>query len=122
MSKEEAIAELTEIQKTINAGNFQEMAQVCGGAFSPWRVLLSDPVHPALALSLSLSVSSLKLPPMVTQARSDCGSFAQGGDLGTFGRGDMMAPFENATYGLGVGEISGIVETDSGVHLIMRYA
>jgi len=27
-----------------------------------------------------------------------------------------MAPFENATYGLGVGEILGIVETDSGVH------
>ena len=54
--------------------------------------------------------------------RSDCGSFANGGDLGTFGKGDMMAPFEDATYALSIGEISGIVETDSGVHLIMRYA
>jgi parvulin-like peptidyl-prolyl isomerase len=54
--------------------------------------------------------------------RSDCGSFASGGDLGTFGRGDMMAPFEDATYALDIGEISDIVDTDSGVHLIMRYA
>jgi NIMA-interacting peptidyl-prolyl cis-trans isomerase 1 len=34
----------------------------------------------------------------------------------------MQAPFEEATYALEVGEISGIVDTDSGVHLIMRYA
>ena len=58
----------------------------------------------------------------MAQVRSDCGSFANGGDLGTFGKGDMMAPFEDATYALSIGEISGIVETDSGVHLIMRYA
>eukprot|EP00613_Pedinella_sp_CCMP2098_P005999 CAMPEP_0171612016 /NCGR_PEP_ID=MMETSP0990-20121206/10960_1 /TAXON_ID=483369 /ORGANISM="non described non described, Strain CCMP2098" /LENGTH=82 /DNA_ID=CAMNT_0012175669 /DNA_START=95 /DNA_END=343 /DNA_ORIENTATION=- len=58
----------------------------------------------------------------MAQNRSDCGSFKNGGDLGTFGHGDMMAPFEEATFALEVGGISGIVETDSGVHLIMRYA
>jgi parvulin-like peptidyl-prolyl isomerase len=54
--------------------------------------------------------------------RSDCGSFKAGGDLGEFGRGDMMKPFEDASYALKVGEMSGIVETDSGSHLIKRTA
>jgi len=32
----------------------------------------------------------------------------------------MQAPFERATYALRIGELSGIVETDSGVHIILR--
>jgi NIMA-interacting peptidyl-prolyl cis-trans isomerase 1 len=32
----------------------------------------------------------------------------------------MQKPFEDATFALGVGEISGIVDTQSGVHLILR--
>jgi parvulin-like peptidyl-prolyl isomerase len=56
------------------------------------------------------------------QQRSDCGSFREGGDLGMFGRGAMQKPFEDATYALKVGELSGIVDTDSGVHIILRTA
>jgi len=51
---------------------------------------------------------------------SDCSSAQKGGDLGVFGRGQMQAPFEKAAYQLKVGELSGIVETDSGVHIIQR--
>ena len=54
--------------------------------------------------------------------RSDCGSYRDGGDLGMFGRGAMQKPFEDATYALQVGEMSGIVDTDSGVHIILRTA
>jgi len=41
---------------------------------------------------------------------------------GTFGRKQMQKPFEDATYTLKVGELSEIVDTDSGVHTILRTA
>lgn len=79
-------------------------------------------------------------------------SGTRGGDLGPFGRGMMQKPFEDAAYvllslslllfatppsrraltahlfsrscsfGLRVGELSGVVDTDSGVHIILRTA
>ncbi|PNW72347.1 hypothetical protein CHLRE_16g671900v5 [Chlamydomonas reinhardtii] len=51
---------------------------------------------------------------------SHCSSAKRGGDLGEFGRGEMQKPFEDATYALKVGELSGPVFSDSGVHLILR--
>ncbi|KAI9341008.1 hypothetical protein DFJ73DRAFT_844059 [Zopfochytrium polystomum] len=53
---------------------------------------------------------------------SDCSSAKSGGDLGLFRRGAMQKPFEDATFALKVGEMSGPVETDSGLHLILRTA
>lgn len=53
---------------------------------------------------------------------SDCSSAKRGGDLGPFSRGQMQKPFEDATFGLEVGKMSGPVWTDSGVHLILRTA
>ncbi|KAI0714593.1 rotamase-domain-containing protein [Earliella scabrosa] len=53
---------------------------------------------------------------------SDCNSHNNGGDLGMFKPGQMQKPFEDATYSLKVGEISDVISTDSGVHLILRTA
>ncbi|KAG0416051.1 hypothetical protein HPB47_006762 [Ixodes persulcatus] len=53
---------------------------------------------------------------------SDCSSAKNKGDLGTFGRGAMQKPFEEAAFALNVGELSEPVFTDSGVHLILRTA
>ena len=58
----------------------------------------------------------------VARVESDCTSAAQGGDLGSFGRGKMQKPFEDAAFGLKVGELSGVVDTDSGVHIVLRTA
>eukprot|EP00048_Salpingoeca_helianthica_P014716 m.223159 g.223159 ORF g.223159 m.223159 type:complete len:115 (+) comp16190_c0_seq1:51-395(+) len=56
----------------------------------------------------------------LARTESDCGSAAQGGDLGEFGPGMMQAPFEQAVKNLKVGELSGIVHTESGAHIILR--
>ncbi|CAL4116134.1 unnamed protein product, partial [Meganyctiphanes norvegica] len=53
---------------------------------------------------------------------SDCSSAKRGGDLGLFARGAMQKPFEDASFALKVGELSEIVSTDSGVHIILRTA
>jgi len=58
----------------------------------------------------------------LAKKNSDCGSAKKGGDLGVFGRGKMQKAFEDASFALSVGELSGIVSTDSGEHLILRIA
>lgn len=58
----------------------------------------------------------------LASTESDCSSARNGGDLGFFGRGQMQKPFEDVAFALEVNELSGLVETNSGLHIIKRTA
>lgn len=55
----------------------------------------------------------------LAQMASCCPSSRNGGDLGTFGHGDMVQEFDECAFALPVGTVSGPVKTRFGYHLIM---
>jgi parvulin-like peptidyl-prolyl isomerase len=58
----------------------------------------------------------------IAQDVSLCPSGKRGGDLGTFTRGKMVKEFENAAFALNKGDVSAVVKTKFGCHVIKRLA
>ncbi len=73
------------------------------------------------AEAISLKEEILSGTPFedVAAEHSLCPSGANGGDLGFFGRGQMVGEFEEAAFDLNVGELSAPVRTNFGWHLIL---
>ena len=103
-------------------------ARLC---FNPWQESDGCNFFFSFCVRLRFSFSLLSLDlcrwlvaqfATLAAKESDCGSAAQGGDLNFFGPGQMQKPFEDETFALKVGELSGIVDTDSGLHIILRTA
>eukprot|EP01147_Barroeca_monosierra_P002222 gene2222-5233_t len=56
----------------------------------------------------------------IARVESDCGSAAQGGDIGVFTQEEIQPPFFSAFIQLKPGDMSDVVFTDSGAHIIKR--
>jgi peptidyl-prolyl cis-trans isomerase C len=54
----------------------------------------------------------------LAQEHSQCPSGAQGGELGTFGPGQMVREFDEVVFSAPVGEVQGPVQTQFGFHLV----
>ncbi len=99
-----------------------------GGRVRARHILIGYPTGatPAQEDSVRALVASLRsrllegedFGALAQEFSQDAASGANGGDLGTFARGDMVPPFEAAAFALELGEISSPVETTYGLHLI----
>lgn len=82
----------------------------------------ADAVKAAETKAADILVKLKKSPDdfarLAKEHSQDPGSAANGGDLGWFGRGAMVKPFEEAVFSLKENEISGIVKSDFGLHII----
>ena len=72
----------------------------------------------AEALLAELRKNPSSFADVAKKNSSDTGSAERGGDLDFFARGAMVKPFEDAAYAMKPGEISNVVESDFGYHII----
>ena len=77
-----------------------------------------DSVRAAIQQLRARVVAGESFEALARQFSQDRGSGQQGGDMGYFERGQMVRPFDEAVFALEVGEISDVVETPYGYHII----
>ena len=82
------------------------------------HILVDNEEH-AKQIKLELERSDKTFAPLAKE-KSQGPSGDNGGDLGFFGRGAMVPPFEKAAFKLDVGEVSDPVKTEFGWHLIKK--
>lgn len=72
----------------------------------------------AEALLAAIKKNPKTFEELAIKNSQDPGSATKGGDLGSFGRGAMVKPFEDATFSMKVNQVSDLVESEFGFHII----
>lgn len=88
----------------------REITQVCAS-----HILLPTELD---AIKLKSQIKTYEDFARYAKIYSSCPSGQRGGDLGCFGRGQMVRPFEKAAFEGEVGEVSDPVKTQFGYHLL----
>ena len=86
--------------------------------------MVPDPAMDAEKKALIDSIAKIITPENFAEIASreseDRGSSMRGGELGWFGKGQMVKPFEDATFALAEGQISAPIRSQYGWHLILK--
>ncbi len=72
----------------------------------------------ALEIEAQLKADPKRFEELAAKFSQDPGSAAKGGSLGSFGRGAMVKPFEDTVFAMEVNQISDVVESEFGYHII----
>lgn len=90
--------------------NSKELSTVCAS-----HILVPTEMD---AIKLRSQINNFEDFKYYARIYSSCPSGRQGGDLGCFGKGQMVKPFEDAAFNGEIGEVSAPVKTQFGYHLI----
>ncbi len=97
-------------------------SQVAQSAEQVWAAhILVDTLDLATELRTQLNDPNVSFEQLAMQNSTDTSTAPNGGDLGWFPRGTMVAPFEDAAFSLPPGQISEPVQSEFGYHLIKVY-
>ena len=107
-----------------NASKFQGDEQrrashiLIGFGASPTPASKAEAKKKAEQVLAEVKKNPTKFADLAKKYSQDPGSGEKGGDLGLFARGAMVKPFEDAAYSMKVGDVSGLVESQFGYHII----
>lgn len=89
-------------------------------SFTPSGRTRTEAENLSLHLSVLCTLTGRDFAELAKQYSEDLSTNTTGGYLGIFQRGEMLLPFEVVTFGMGIGDIRGGIETDLGFHVIKR--